>query len=141
MNSHMVFVSGQQEDYSIIIEYQSIGVHAVTHEPVIWNRPCIYCQISQPGDEEDEGFGIMCGETEFDTMLEDAKNGKFDIILTKSISQFSENVVELLTIVRDLRQHDVAVYFEEESINTSALNSELLLTVFAELKEEERMVC
>ena len=80
-------------------------------------------------------------ETEFDTMLEDAKNGKFDIILTKSISQFSENVVELLTIVRDLRQHDVAVYFEEESINTSALNSELLLTVFAELKEVERMVC
>ena len=38
-------------------------------------------------------------ETEFDTMLEDAKNGKFDIILTKSISQFSENVVELLTIL------------------------------------------
>lgn len=79
--------------------------------------------------------------TALDTVLEDAKNGKFDIILTKSISQFSENVVELLTIVRDLRQHDVAVYFEEESINTSALNSELLLTVFAELKEEERMVC
>ena len=64
----MVFVSGEQEDYSIILEYQSIGVHAVTHEPTIWNRPCIYCQISQPGDEEDEGFGIMCGNTEFETM-------------------------------------------------------------------------
>ena len=64
----MVFVSGEQEDYSIILEYQSIGVHAVTHEPTIWNRPCIYCQISQPGNEEDEGFGIMCGDTEFETM-------------------------------------------------------------------------
>ena len=64
----MVFVSGEQEDYSIILEYQSIGVHAVTHEPTIWNRPCIYCQISQPADEEDEGFGIMCGDTEFETM-------------------------------------------------------------------------
>ena len=63
----MVFVSGEQEDYSIILEYQSIGVHAVTHEPTIWNRPCIYCQISQPDDEEDEGFGIMCGDTEFET--------------------------------------------------------------------------
>ena len=61
----MVFVSGEQEDYSIILEYQSIAVHAVTHEPTIWKRPCIYCQISQPGDEEDEGFGIMCGNTEF----------------------------------------------------------------------------
>ena len=64
----MVFVSGEQEDYSIILEYQSIGIHAVTHEPTIWNRPCIYCQISQPGNEEDEGFGIMCGDTEFETM-------------------------------------------------------------------------
>ena len=44
-------------------------------------------------------------ETEFDTMLEDAKNGKFDIILTKSISQFSGIVnlrVEYIFVYRYL---------------------------------------
>lgn len=68
MISFLVFVSGNEEDYSIILDYQSIGVHAVTHESIIWNRPCIYCQISQTDDECDGGFDIICGETSLDNM-------------------------------------------------------------------------
>lgn len=68
-------------------------------------------------------------EEEFQRMLEDAKPGRFDMIIAESVFQFSEVVSELLKKTRDLRQHDVAVYFEKERIDTSLLNWELLVMV------------
>ena len=76
--SYLLFVSGPEEDYSIILEYKSIGVHAVTHETIIWNRPCIYCQISQVGDEDDQGFDIMYGNTEMDEMPDEEEEEEED---------------------------------------------------------------
>lgn len=85
--SHLVFVSGDEEDYSIILEYQSIGVHAVTHETTIWDRPCIYCQISQSDEECDCSFDIMYGETSLEEMDDEEgeklENGSvFELLLS-----------------------------------------------------------
>ena len=49
----MVFIANEQTDYSLVIEYPIIGVHAVSRENDIWKRPCIYCQISSEDDGED----------------------------------------------------------------------------------------
>lgn len=68
-------------------------------------------------------------EDEFQRMLEDAKSGRFDMIIAESVFQFSEDVSELLKTIHDLRQHGVAVYFEKEQIDTSLLNWEFLATV------------
>ena len=75
--------------------------------------------------------------TEYMRMVDDAKAGKIDLILVKSVSRFSRNTVDLLEAIRDLRQHGVGVYFEKENIDTSTLSSELLLTVFAAFAQEE----
>ena len=75
--------------------------------------------------------------TEYMRMVDDAKAGKIDLILVKSVSRFSRNTVDLLETIRDLRQHGVGVYFEKENIDTSSLSSELLLTVFAAFAQEE----
>ena len=67
-------------------------------------------------------------EEEYEKMLDDAKSGMFDIIYVKSISEFPKE--RLLKDVRELREHGVAVKFEEENIDSSFLSWELLLTVF-----------
>ena len=64
-------------------------------------------------------------------MMEDAKGGKFELILAKSISQFQKDTSKLLNDVRDLRQHGVTVYFEEEGIHSFFNNWEFLVTINA----------
>ena len=63
--------------------------------------------------------------TEFQRMINDALNGKIDIIIAKSISRFARNTIDTLKYVRDLREHKVDVYFEKENIHTLELESEM----------------
>ena len=72
-------------------------------------------------------------------MIEDALNGKIDIIIAKSISRFARNTLDTLKYVRLLREHNVDVYFEKENIHNLELDSEMLLTLysaFAQAKSE-----
>lgn len=70
-------------------------------------------------------------------MIEDAKNGKIDLILTKSISRFARNTIDTLKNVRLLKEHNVGVIFEEENINTLDMSGELLLTVLSSVAQQE----
>ena len=55
---------------------------------------------------------------EFLRMIDDAINGKIDIIIAKSISRFARNTLDTLKYVRLLREHNVDVFFEKENIHT-----------------------
>lgn len=55
---------------------------------------------------------------EFQRMVTDCKNGKIDMIITKSISRFARNTVTLLETVRMLKSIKVDVYFEEQNIHS-----------------------
>lgn len=46
----------------------------------------------------------------FMRMIEDAKNGKFDLIVTREICRFARNTVDTLMITRDLRNYGVEVF-------------------------------
>ena len=48
---------------------------------------------------------------EFNRMIEDAKAGQFDMIITKSISRFARNMLDCLKYVRMLKEKGVGVYF------------------------------
>ena len=74
---------------------------------------------------------------EFQRMIEDARAGKIDLIITKSISRFARNTVLLLKYVRELKDLGVAVFFEENNINTSSSEGEMMLTVLASFAQEE----
>lgn len=54
----------------------------------------------------------------FMRMIDDALSGKFDMIITKSISRFARNTVDTLKYVRMLKEKNIAVFFVEENINT-----------------------
>src|SRR6056297_681460 len=69
--------------------------------------------------------------TGFNEMIKDAKEGKFDYIITKSISRFARNTLDCLSYVRMLKNLDkrVGIIFDRESINTLDSRSEVLLTI------------
>ena len=70
-------------------------------------------------------------------MIKDALAGKIELILTKSVSRFARNTVDTLTTIRKLKEHGVAVYFEEQSINTMDGKGELLITIMSSIAQEE----
>ena len=73
----------------------------------------------------------------FQQMLEDCKDGKIDIVVTKSISRFARNTVTLLETVRSLKLMGVDVFFEEQNIHTMSADGELMLTILASYAQEE----
>ena len=74
---------------------------------------------------------------DFNRMIEDAEAGKIDIILTKSISRFARNTVDLLETVRHLREIGVEVWFERENIHSLSGDGELMLSILASFAQEE----
>ena len=74
---------------------------------------------------------------EFNRMLEDCENGKIDIVLTKSISRFARNTVDLLETVRHLKDLGIEVRFEKERINSMSGDGELMLSILASFAQEE----
>ena len=74
---------------------------------------------------------------EFNRLLEDCEAGKIDIVLTKSISRFARNTVDLLNTVRRLKELGVSVRFEKEHIDSLTEDGELMLTLLASFAQEE----
>lgn len=71
------------------------------------------------------------------TMVADAKAGKIDLILTKSISRFARNTVDSLSMTRELKTYGTEVYFEKENISSMDAQAELLFTIMSSLAQEE----
>lgn len=74
---------------------------------------------------------------EFNRLLADCDAGKIDIVLTKSIQRFARNTVDLLNVVRHLRELGIEVRFEKENINSMSGDGELMLSILASFAQEE----
>ena len=73
----------------------------------------------------------------FNRMVDDALNGKIDLIITKSVSRFARNTVDSLSTVRKLKAAGVEIYFEKENIFTMDQKGELMITIMSSLAQEE----
>ena len=73
----------------------------------------------------------------FQRMIEDAKAGKIDLILTKSVSRFARNTVDSLSVARELKSCGTEVYFEKEDISSLDPQAELMFTIMSSLAQEE----
>ena len=74
---------------------------------------------------------------EFRRMIADCEAGKINIVLTKSISRFARNTVDLLATVRRLKDLGVEVRFEKEHINSLSGDGEVMLSILASFAQEE----
>ena len=130
-------------------------------------RVAAYVRVSTDGDEQLESFqsqkqyyqdkisenrdwvmvGIYADEAitgtkvdkreQFQRMIQDCMDGKIDVIMTKSVSRFSRNTVDILQYVRLLKGKGIAVIFEKENINTLTEQGEMMLTLMGTLAQNE----
>ena len=73
----------------------------------------------------------------FMRMIEDAKQRKFDLIVTREVCRFARNTVDALVLTRELKNYGVEVYFVSDNIWTLDGDGELRLTIMATLAQEE----
>ncbi len=74
---------------------------------------------------------------EFNRMITCAKNGEFDLIVTKEISRFARNTLDSIFYTRDLKKHGVGVIFLNDNINTLDGDAELRLAIMSSIAQEE----
>ena len=87
----------------------------------------------------DEGLsGISTKKRKhFNEMIEDAKSGLFDLIITKEISRFARNTLDSLRYTRELLGLGVGVLFQNDNINTLDEDAELRLTIMSSIAQDE----
>lgn len=70
-------------------------------------------------------------------LLKDAKAGKVDLIYVKSISRLGRNTLDVLTIIRELREKNVEIKFEKENISSLDTRCDMILTFHSSIAQEE----
>lgn len=128
-----------------------------------------YCRVSTMADEQLESYelqkayyteyiakqkgwtlydvyadeGISATSTKkrknFNRMIRDCVDHKLTLIVTKSISRFGRNIIDVISTVRALRNLNppVGVFFENENIHTLSQSSELQLSIYAMFAQSE----
>lgn len=76
---------------------------------------------------------------EFQNMLCDCREGKINLIITKSVSRFARNTLTMLEVVRELKAINIDVYFEKENIHSISGDGELMLTILASFAQAESL--
>ena len=74
---------------------------------------------------------------EFNRMIRRCKQGKIDMIITKSIARFARNTVDCLKYVRLLNELGVDVYFEEQGIHSNQPGAEFYITIYGSIAQSE----
>ncbi|MCR5074197.1 MAG: recombinase family protein [Ruminococcus sp.] len=95
-----------------------------------WLCAGIYCDEGKSGTttRRREGFAAM---------LRDCKAGLIDTIITKEVSRFARNTVDVLEYTRMLRRLGVNVIFLSDGIDTAVSDGELRLSIMACIAQEE----
>ena len=87
----------------------------------------------------DEGLsGISTKKREnFNRMLEEAAEDRFDLIITKEISRFARNTLDSIQYTRQLLSYGIGVFFQNDNINTLDEDSELRLSIMSSIAQDE----
>lgn len=123
-------VSTDKDDQLNSLENQSNYFREMINENKNWKLV---------GEYIDEGIsGTQVNRRDnFLRMIDDSKNGKLDLIVTKEISRFSRNVVDSIKYTEELLNNGTVVYFLSDSINTIYPDSEFRLTLMSSLAQDE----
>lgn len=116
----------QQNSFEVQVDYYTEKIS--NHEG--WQLAGIFA---------DDGIsGVRTKKREqFNKMIELCKQKKIDLILTKSISRFARNTLDCIKHIRILKSWGIPVIFEKENIDTSNMNSEMILTCLSAFAQAE----
>ena len=125
-------VSSDSED-----QRHSFSAQVIHYTNLIENEP-MYELVDIYADEGISGTSTE-KRTEFLRMIDDARNGKIDKIIAKSLSRFSRNQLDSISTIRELKSLGIDVVFEKEGIHTANLTSENILSLYSMLAERESL--
>ena len=74
---------------------------------------------------------------EFNRMLADCKSHKLEIVITKDVSRFGRDTVEVLDAFNQLKALNVRVIFEGNSLDTANTDSDLMVAVMESIAQAE----
>ena len=74
---------------------------------------------------------------QFNRMINDARMGKFKLIITKEVSRFSRNILDTISYTRELKALGVGVLFMNDGISTLEPDAELRLSIMGSIAQEE----
>ena len=125
-------VSTDDIEQTISIEMQKKNYREMIRNNPKWKFYAMYVDDGFSGTNDFNRPG-------FRRMMKDALAGKIDMIITKSVSRFARNLVDCISWVRRLKEHDppIPVLFEQENLNTLDTTSNIILFVLAMVAEEE----
>lgn len=123
-------VSTDNLDQANSLESQQRYFNEYIRRNPLWELHEIYV------DEGVSGTGTK-KRAAFNRMIQDAKEHKFDLIITKEISRFARNVLDSIGYTRQLKAIGVGVIFMNDNINTLDADSELRLTIMSSIAQEE----
>ena len=123
-------VSTDKDDQLNSLDNQSKYFREMISENKNWNL------IGEYIDEGISGTQVLKRDN-FLKMINDSKEGKLDLIITKEISRFSRNVVGSIKYTEELLNNGTVVYFLSDNINTIYPDSEFRLTLMSSLAQDE----
>ena len=96
-------------------------------------------EIISNGIYADEGISgtSLRNRNAFNQMILDAKQRKFNMIFVEDVSRFSRCVEDGISIVKDLQEIGVHIFFRKENINTAEANNDFNITLFFAMSEAE----
>ena len=116
----------QQESFETQQRYYESFIRQNAH----WTFCGVYADPGRSGTSAEH-------RPEFQKMVADAKAGKLDIILVKSISRFARNVADAQKYVHELKSCEVEVRFEREAISSFDPSSDMVFSMLAAVAQEE----
>lgn len=128
-----------------VCAYARVSTDSLSQEDSLENQTETYKRIITE-NQEYEFVGVYadkgisgCSENRpaFQSMLERARVGEINLIITKSISRLARNTVTVLKVVRELKELGVGIFFEEQNINTLSGDGEMMISVLAAFAQEE----
>jgi site-specific DNA recombinase len=121
-------VGHQNSSYELQKQYYQEFINSKPN----WELYKVYSDEGISGTSTNKRVGFL-------QMIQDAKDGKFDYIITKSISRFARNTLTCISVVRELKSlpKPVGVFFEKENIDTLDSKSEFLLAILSSIYQEE----
>ena len=117
------------------VQLNSLDNQLDYYEKYIKSHPC-WTYVPGYVDEGISGVRVKNREG-FKRMLKDAKENKFDLIITKEVSRFARDLEDSIHYIRELKEANVGIFFENQNLNTFDSNSELILNIMFNLAQDE----
>lgn len=125
-------VSTDQENQEVSFDHQVREYTRMITENPSWTLVKVYADEGRSGTTRKK-------RVQFNMMMRDALSGKIDYIITKSISRFSRNQMDMYECIKSLREHNppIGVFFENENIDSLDLSKDFIFSILSMVAQDQ----